>query len=286
MDRRTFLSVSALGAAALVFGYESHAAQDTLHLAMLADTHIPADRLPGARGYSGYEQLKSIVPDLIATKADGLVVAGDIAQLEGMKEDYAVFFEIMKPVSDVMPAYIALGNHDDRDNFFAMAGEVPGNRQKVEDKHVTVIEHAAARVILLDSLMYVRKRGGFLGKAQREWLATYLAEHTDRPVALVFHHTLGDGDNDLLDVERLFRLLEPHTHVKALFYGHSHRWEIAERQGIRIVNLPTSAHIWDQVQPIGWVETRFRPDGMELTLHAINGNKSEDGKVFDLPWLK
>ena len=32
-------------------------------------------------------------------------------------------------------------------------------------------------------------------KAQREWLNTWLAAHTDRPVALMFHHTLGEGDN-------------------------------------------------------------------------------------------
>lgn len=284
MDRRSFLCASALGVAALVIGSESRAGEEELHLAMLSDTHIPADRLPGARGYSGYEQLKSIVPSLIAAQPDGLVVAGDLAQLEGYREDYAVFFELLKPVTDVMPAHIALGNHDDRANFFAMAGELKGERPEIEDKHVTVIEHATVRLILLDSLMYVRKKGGFLGKAQREWLAAYLAAHTDRPVALLFHHTLGDGDNDLLDIERLFGLVEPHKHVKALFYGHSHRWELSERQGIRLINLPTSAHIWDQQQPIGWVETRFRKDGMQLTLHAINGNKAEDGKVFDMPW--
>lgn len=284
MDRRTFLRASALGIAALVVGYESRAGEDELHLAMLSDTHIPADRLPGARGYSGYEQLKSIVPVIAAAKPDGLVVAGDLAQLEGYREDYEVLFELLKPVTDVMPAYIALGNHDNRENFFAVAGELSGERPKVEGKHVTVIEHATVRLILLDSLMYVRKNGGFLGKAQREWLAAYLAEHNDRPVALMFHHTLGDGDNDLLDVERLFRLVEPHKHVKALFYGHSHRWELSEQQGIRLVNLPTSAHVWDPQQPIGWVETRFRKDGMQLTLHAINANKAEDGKVFDIPW--
>jgi Icc protein len=273
-----------LGTAALVFGYKAKAAEDALHLVMLSDVHIPADRQPGARGYNACEQLTRIVPDLVAAKPDGLVVAGDIAQLEGYKEDYAVFFELLKPVTDVMPAYIALGNHDDRENFFATAGELAGERQKVEKKHITVIEHPAIRFILLDSLMYTRKTGGFLGKAQREWLNAYLAEHTDRPVALMFHHTLGDGDNDLLDVERLFKLLEPHKQVKVIFYGHSHRWDVAERQGIQTINLPTSAHIFDPKQPIGWVDAHFRKDGMKLTLHTIGGNTEQDGRVVDVAW--
>lgn len=284
IDRRAFLRTTALGAAALVVGYESHAENTELHLAMLSDTHIPANRLPGARGFNACEHLTRIVPDLVATKADGLVIAGDAAQLIGEREDYAVLLELLKPVTDAMPAYIALGNHDDRDNFHEVVQNLQGDRQPVEDKHVTVIEHEAVRVILLDSLMYVRKRGGFLGKAQREWLAGYIAGHTDRPIVLVLHHTLGDGDNDLLDVERMFRLLEPHRHVKALFHGHSHRWEISERQGIHIVNLPTSAHIWTPDQPIGWVDTRFRKDGMELTLHAFAGNTAESGKSFGFAW--
>ncbi len=284
MDRRGFLRTTALGAAALVFSYGSRADAEGLHLAMLSDTHVPANRQPGARGFNACEHLQRIVPDLVATNADGLVISGDLAQLIGEREDYTVLLELLKPVTDTTPTYIALGNHDDRDNFFAVVQDLQGNRQEVEEKHVTVIEHATVRVILLDSLMYVRKKGGFLGKAQREWLAAYLAEHTDRAVALVLHHTLGDGDNDLLDTERMFTLLEPHRHVKALFHGHSHRWSVSEQQGIHIVNLPTSAHIWTPDQPIGWVDTRFHSGGMQLTLHAFAGNTAEDGKTFDMTW--
>lgn len=284
MDRRSFLRTGALGAIATLVAHPSRAEGDSLHLAMLSDTHIPADKLPGARGYNAYEQLKSIVPDLIATKADGLVIAGDAAQLTGEREDYVALLEALQPVTEQMPTYIALGNHDDREKFFATVSALSGARQEVEGKHVTVIEHDVVRLILLDSLMYVRQRGGFLGKAQRYWLADYLAKHADRPVALMFHHTLGDGDNDLLDDIRLFQLLEPHKHVRAIFHGHSHRWNTYERQGIPIINLPTSAHIWTPDQPIGWVDAIFRPGGIHLTLHAFAGNTTDTGRTFDFEW--
>ena len=284
LDRRAFLKSAALGVAAMAFVHTARAEGESLHLALLSDTHIPADRKPGARGFNACEHLQSIVPDLIATKADGLLIAGDAAQLIGEKEDYTVLLELIKPVADTMPTYIALGNHDDRENFFAMVTQHFGDRQPVEDKFVTVIDHPATRIVILDSLMYTRKRGGFLGKGQRDWLATYLPANTDRPVVLVFHHTLGEGDNDLLDGERLFRLLEPHRHVKALIHGHSHRWELYERQGIKIINLPTVAHIWTPDQPIGWVDAHFRADGMTFTLKAFAGNTADNGKTVEWKW--
>jgi hypothetical protein len=72
--------------------------------------------------------------------------------------------------------------------------------------------------------------------------------------------------------------------VKAVFHGHSHVWKRYERQGIPVVNLPTTAHIWTPDQPIGWVDASFRKDGMDLTLKAFSGNREEDGKVFSYTW--
>ena len=66
----------------------------------------------------------------------------------------------------------------------------------------------------------------YLGKAQRQWLADFLAGSDDRPTVLFVHHTLGDGDGDLLDINRLYRLVRPHRKVKAIFYGHSHEYAI------------------------------------------------------------
>ncbi|GMW03293.1 MAG: hypothetical protein AMXMBFR84_44270 [Candidatus Hydrogenedentota bacterium] len=284
MNRRTFLRASVLSSTALLMHPSATAAPDRLHLALLSDTHIPADRLPGARGFNACEHLSSIVSDLVGTGADGLVIAGDAAQLTGEPDDYVVLLDLLKPVIEAMPVYIALGNHDNRENFHAAVSSQPGERAQVEDKHVTIIEHRDIRIVLLDSLFYVRQKGGLLGKVQREWLSAYLQEHSDRPVVLVFHHTLGDGDNDLLDGERMLRLAHSHSHVKLLIHGHSHRWQIYDHDGLPIVNLPTSAHIWTPDQPIGWVDADFRRDGATLTLHAFAGNREQDGKSFDFSW--
>jgi Icc protein len=60
----------------------------------------------------------------------------------------------------------------------------------------------------------------------------------DKPAIFFVHHTLGEGDGDLLDSNRLFEIIRPHRHVKAIFYGHSHMWQIGEREGVKLINLP------------------------------------------------
>jgi 3',5'-cyclic-AMP phosphodiesterase len=286
LDRRDFLRFSAAGFLALSLAATAapEASAGALRLALLADTHIPADRVSGSRGFNAYEHLKSIIPSIIDSQADGMVIAGDAARLTGELDDYTAVLELLEPLAPHMPAYIALGNHDNRENFFERVQELHGARQPVEKHHVTLIEHPATRVLVLDSLLHVRKSPGHLGKAQREWLSAYLAAHTDRPVVLVFHHTLGENDSDLLDTDRLFTLLAPHPHVRAIFHGHSHRWQRYELQGIQIINLPAVGHIWTPEQPLGWVSAEFRQDGMRLTLNAFSGNREEDGKVFDYSW--
>lgn len=285
LSRRNFLKVTATGAAVFAFGGAAGAEEaKPFHLALMSDTHIPANREAGARGYNALDHMRLAMPDVLAAKPEGLIVTGDVAQLTGEVPDYEVFLELIKPMSDVMPVYMALGNHDNRENFRAVVKELPGDVQPLEHKHVTVLEHDYVRIILLDSLLYVRQRGGHLSKAQREWLTAYLTEKTDRPVMLMLHHTLGDGDNDLLDTEFFFDQLAPFPHVKAIFHGHSHRWVLYERQGIKIINLPTTAHIWTTDQPIGWVDAVWRKDGMDLTLKAFAGNREEDGKVFSYNW--
>ena len=285
LNRRGFLQLGALGIATLGLpAAAQESPRDTLRLAMLADTHIPADRVSGTRGFNAYEHLKGIIPAIRDSHAHGMVIAGDAARLTGELDDYTAILELLEPLEGVMPAYIALGNHDDRDNFFERVLELHGARQPVEKNHVSVIEHPATRVLVLDSLLHVRKSPGHLGKAQREWLSAYLAQHTDRPIVLVFHHTLGDKDGDLLDTDRLFALLAPHKHVKAIFHGHSHRWNRYEMEGIQIVNLPAVGHIWAPEDPLGWVEAEFRQEGMRIRLHTFGGNQDEDGKSFDYAW--
>jgi 3',5'-cyclic AMP phosphodiesterase CpdA len=177
-----------------------------------------------------------------------------------------------------------LGNHDDRDNFFKVFSNPSGIRQKVTGKHVLVIEYPSIRFVILDSLLYVNKAAGLLGKAQREWLARFLDASDARPMVVFVHHTPGDGDGDLLDIEKLLQLIRPHRKVKALIYGHSHKYAFSEEDGMHLVNIPAVGYNFSDQEPVGWTDAVFSSQGVDLKLHAFAGNRANDGKSRSLAW--
>lgn len=253
-------------------------------VAMVSDTHIPGDRSDGYRGFKPWDNFQAVVPQIEAARPEWVIHCGDVARLEGKPQDYAEVKSLLTPLASLAPVTMALGNHDDRGNFLAAFPPPAGAQPVVKDRHVAVIEHDLVRLVVLDSLQYVNKTPGFLGQGQRQWLERFLETRRDRPVVLCVHHTLGDADGELLDADRLFALVRPYRQVKAIFYGHSHVWERKDRDRLRLVNLPAVGYNFDDRQPVGWVEARFRPRGVDLTLHALAGNRAEDGQTFPVDW--
>jgi len=288
VTRRRFLESAGLGV--LVLGVRGLSAagadgeEKTFHIALLSDTHLPADKEEAFRGFKPWESFKKITPEVIEAKPELIILNGDAARLEGKVADYEAVQTLLQPMLDVAPVCIGMGNHDDRANFLTVFKAVAGEKQKIANKHVLVIEHELMRIAVLDSLLYTNKVAGMLGQPQREWLADWLPTVKDRPVIIFVHHTLGAAEGDIADVERLFALLEPHRHVKAIFYGHSHKWVLGERQGIKLINLPAVGYNFGDAEPVGWVDAKFRKTGVELTLRAFGGNAVDNGKKFELKW--
>jgi 3',5'-cyclic-AMP phosphodiesterase len=261
-----------------------HIASSPVEIALLSDIHVPADRNNIYRGFKPWDNLNRIVPEVIASRPEGVIICGDVARLEGFKTDYDQVETLLALVAGKTPIYMALGNHDDRTNFNAVFKQNSSLQQNVPDKHVLLIEYSEFNIIILDSLLFVNKVPGLLGHAQREWLGKYLVANKQKSVVLFVHHTLEDNDGDLQDTPRLFELLRPHQQVKAIFYGHSHVWEIKEREGIKLVNLPAVGYNFRDQDPVGWVSARFSNSGVDLKLHAFAGNTADDGKNFRIDW--
>jgi 3',5'-cyclic AMP phosphodiesterase CpdA len=207
-----------------------------------------------------------------------------MARLSGRPEDYRELRALLEPVRAVAPVYAGLGNHDDRGAFLSVFPDPAGTRAPVKDRLVTVIEHEAVRVIVLDSLLYVDRVAGLLGRAQREWLAGYLPTVADRPVVLFVHHPPTDEDGDLLDGDRLLAIVEANRHVKAIVHGHAHVWSVGRLGRLPVVSLPALGYSFDDAQPVGWVDARLRAEGAALTLRAVAGNRADDRKTTVLEW--
>ncbi len=289
ISRKTFLKQSlkyagAFSSIGIIYKYaQAENSPPDLHMALLADTHVKAYKSEQYRGFFPYKNLQAAVDQIKEKGPELLLINGDVARLDGQLGDYVAIKEILSPISN-LPVVMTLGNHDDRDNFYNVYTEKGDYNQSVHNKHVLVIERPELRLILLDSLMYVNKTPGLLGREQRDWLTTYLKKTDNRPVFIFFHHTPYDGDSDLLDSDRMFEILIPHKKVKAVFYGHSHVYRIDERDHIKLINLPAVGYNFSDSQPVGWLDTRINPQKGIFTLHAIGGNLEQDGEVQEIIW--
>jgi 3',5'-cyclic AMP phosphodiesterase CpdA len=280
LTRRTF------GAALLGAGVCRLSAAAPVRWAWISDLHIPTDTTNEYRGFRPYDNLKRIVPEIVAAKPDGVLACGDLARLEGKAGDYQNLKALLAPVAETAPLALVLGNHDDRKNFLAAFGTAQKGAQALAGRHVVAIETAAARFVVLDSLLHPNVTPGLLGQAQRAWLGQYLAAASDLPTLLFVHHSLDDNDGSLMDVARLFEIVKPHRKVKAIVYGHSHRYAFDTQDGIHLINLPAVGYNFSDREPVGWVEAAIEPGGGTFTLHAFVGNKERDGKPVKLAWLR
>jgi hypothetical protein len=52
----------------------------------------------------------------------------------------------------------------------------------------------------------------------------------------------------------------------------------------RISILPALGYNFWKDEPVGWVDARFRRAGVDLTLHAIAGNRAQDGQSTRIRW--
>ena len=284
--RRDFLATVGASAMALSLRHVALGSSNgsVAKVALLSDTHIHADPNNEYRGFRPHDGLLHAVKQVTESDAEYALLCGDAARLDGKKEDYEQLKKLLVPIQSKMKIEFALGNHDDRNNFWSVFGGNTVGASLAGKKHVTVADFGPQRWIVLDSLMYVDKAPGFLGQEQRDWLEKQLSSDSTRPTLLMVHHTLGQGDGDLLDADRLLKIAKRHSHVKAILFGHSHQWKIVQDEGLWLINLPAIGYNFSDDQPIGWVYAELRPNELKLTITVLGGNNSEHKKSRVLSW--
>lgn len=272
--RREFLATSLAAGMALSvnrWAIASHT-NDSIQIALLSDTHTPTNPDEEYRGFKPQTNLKKVVEQVLPSDAQTAFVCGDVARLQGFESDYEALKPLIQPVMDKMPTHFALGNHDDRGNFNKVFSATTAVSELSGRKHVSVVDLGPQRWIVLDSLMYVDKVPGFLGNEQRKWLDKTLAESPNRPTFLMVHHTLGEGDGDLLDADRLFEIAKKHPQVHGIVFGHSHRWSVEKRDNLTLINLPAIGYNFSDSEPIGWVLATLKADSLHIAIKPVGGN--------------
>jgi 3',5'-cyclic-AMP phosphodiesterase len=227
---------------------------DCTRWAFLSDTHIAKEPDRRCRGFYPYRNLLEITARMESDLPDGLVVTGDLAKRRGQIEAYDNLKVLLAPIARKRP---------------------------VENRHIVTVDTGPVRLVVLDTLYFVNMMPGLLGRSQRTWLETLLYTCDERATILCFHHT---PKVDLLDTGRFFDIIGPMTKVKAIVYGHSHKYAFSQYKGIHLINLPATAFNFSRRQPVGWVEAQLTPRGGQFTLHAIGGDLKLAEHTEKLRW--
>jgi Icc protein len=120
-----------------------------------------------------------------------------------------------------------------------------------------------------------------------QWLEKSLDARLNRPAIVMVHHNPGVREDitGLKDTEELLRLLRPRRHVKALIFGHTHRWTLSrDESGLHLINLPPVAYVFRSGMPSGWVKATMQKSGALLELRCIDPAHPSHGQVKELVW--
>lgn len=274
------LRSSALGAVKPARAPRPAGGPDSTRWALLSDTHIAPDPEDRWGGFCPYRNLQEVIAQVAGARPDGVVITGDLARLNGGAAAYRNLKALLTPLVK-RPVYLGLGNHDDRSDFLQVFGSSGAANPRVADKHVVVAEAGPVRLMILDTLGDVNAASGRLGEPQCLWLQTALRTCDDKPTLLLLHHP---PRSDLLDMQRLLDIIGPQRKVKAIICGHLHKYEFDQVAGIYLIHLPATAFPIFGQPPLGWVEANLTRDGGRFTLHALAGNRQEDGRTERLFW--
>ncbi|MDH4410626.1 MAG: metallophosphoesterase [Verrucomicrobiales bacterium] len=301
LNRRRFFAGIA-GAGASWLGQQALSAAEAIEApggswALLSDTHIPADLGERHRGSCMAENAGRIVTEILSRDSGtaGVIVSGDCARLFGRADDYRNFAGLIEPlVHGRREVHLLMGNHDNREVFADTCATAFPDRGGPTGRRTAFLPSEHLNWFLLDSLEEGTPVAGRLGREQLDWLAAALDRHPDKPAVVMAHHhlkirpergTIYKPMSALRDSAELHEVMKSHPQVKAYFYGHTHRWEIGRtREGIHLVNLPSSAYVFEASQPGGWVEATAREDGLDLVLHSLNPLHRAHGERHRLRW--
>jgi 3',5'-cyclic-AMP phosphodiesterase len=286
--RRTLVAGAGLSCAPGLFAAEMRRT-DANSWALLADTHIAADAMKVEKTVNMANHLKAVSQEVLALpeRVAGVFVVGDCAFSKGEPGDYGQFAGLIEPMrAGGLPVHLTLGNHDQRDNFWAAFEAKQAAKRPVADRQVAIVTSKFVNWFLLDSLEKTLQTPGALGADQLKWLAETLDANSKKPAVILVHHNPGlDGNFGLKDTEALLEVLRPRKQAKAWVYGHTHNWKISrDESGLQLVNLPPVSYIFREGDPSGWVQATTREDGMKLVLRCLDPQHKAQGQIVDLKW--
>ena len=217
----------------------------------ISDCHIDDEKM--VMDVDSVAMLENILNHIKSRTSDALLVSGDLTH-NGTPSAYKKLQEQLKVVD--VDIHVMPGNHDDKRNL----------SQAFETELQNIIQLGDWQIITLDSVQ-VNKVSGFLTKEQLLFLEEAISETHAKYSVVCLHHPIvpmrSDWDDELSleNPEDLFSIIDKHSNVKAVLWGHAHQSEVFDYNDIKLYSCPSTALQFNGPGSIGYNHYTLHSDG-------------------------
>lgn len=207
-----------------------------LVVAQITDTHLFADQHQSMKGCVTARTLQAVLDHLgqVQPQPDLLLMTGDLSQ----DETAASYADLRDRITALgIPAYWIPGNHD----IPALMEQVLVSRLISPEKTLQI---AGWHCLLLNSAQPNRVEGE-LSPETLNWLEQQLQQNY-QPTLIALHHpplSIGAACMDAIklhNAEDLFAVIERHSQVKLVVFGHIHQEFEQQRHGVSYLGTPST----------------------------------------------
>lgn len=261
-----------------------------MNILHISDIHFRKSYNQFEMGYKGMiwkmdnplRQLKMCLDHVKEKMTIGLLlISGDLTE-DGEVEDYAYLKEWLSQEIGDIPIVVTLGNHDIKSNFrVGWLNEAPSNKP-----YNIVKTFDEFHVISFDNSVYERSDGS-MTDSQFNWLEEQLKKFQDKPIVLMTHHHLLEGQSStpvLPESNRLIKMISEYPAVLCLLNGHTHHVYNGDIGGIQYYTVGGMSFVGeDEGEGQVRFEQRFGYNTYQTNKGVIKQQTSENfitGKII------
>jgi Icc protein len=221
-------------------------------LIQISDCHIDDEHL--AMGVNSTKNLAKIVQKISKLNFDALLISGDLTH-NGTLNSYNILKKILSPINQ--PIFVITGNHDNFQNLTQVFNDNLFKTFKLGDWEIVSINSVQAL-----------KTSGFVSKKNLQQLDKLLSQSNSKYIIVVLHHPIvpmnstWDDKLSLENPQDLFKILDKHSKIHAVLFGHSHESAHFLHTGFDIISCPSTAVQFNQETRIGFNEYNLNNNGI------------------------
>ena len=211
-----------------------------MHILQITDPHLYGNAGGNLRGVETDSSLRNVLDDAFSTHPSSppcdyaaILVTGDLVQDDpsGYLRFKSIFGGLRRPILCIP------GNHDEPDAMRCSLAEEP-------------FQYCGTRTIggwqfvMLDSY-YPGHVGGRLTAGELSRLDETLSNSADHALVCLHHHPVSMGSRwldgiGLAEPGDFWRIVDKHSHVRGIVWGHVHQEYEGTRNGVRLLGTPST----------------------------------------------